>query len=61
MKHAGAKEAAQLVRLLLVQANLLGKGDQQGLGAVIVAAVGLGAQVLDFFHTGHIGVPPQVN
>ena len=33
----------------------------QGLGAVIVAAVGLGAQVLDFFHTGHIGVPPQVN
>ena len=51
--HSGPEVGPQGVRLLLGETHLRSEGDQQGLGAVVVAAVRLGAQILYFFQTGH--------
>ena len=38
------------------QSSLVGKGHQNGLGAVVVAAAGVRAQMFDLFHTIHSGI-----
>ena len=56
MVHAGAKHGPQLIGLFLPQSNLAGKGHQNGLGTVVVAAAGVRTQMLDLFHTIHSGI-----